>query len=211
MLTEFYVYMAFALIVARQLLLQFRNCLKSWEEVASEWSHTVFTTSSAQRSILVGVAKSERQDTLYRCYECNWEKVTRFTGSLHLKDSGPRYTHNNEAVTVLMCGPKTDNAASAPLESLMFPFWDASTGLPQHVQDELRVMSFRVAYENHGFCVATDKGKVRANRFEKGIPFGEMMVGIVEAARNVLYVIGLLNACFYACVRRQLSTLFSIS
>jgi hypothetical protein len=147
--------------------------------MATEWHHAVFSTSTAQRSLLLQAIKNADTKNVYRVYECNWEKVTRFTGALLLKDSGPRYCTNHEAITHVMCGPEfSGQDMLPPLSPIMFPFWDSSKGLPQPVQDELRVASFRVSYENGGFTVTTAQGtKKRANKFEKGQAFGEFTVG----------------------------------
>jgi hypothetical protein len=159
--------------------LQFSRSFLAWEDMSTEWHHVVYTTSIAQRPMLVQAIESADTCNILRIYECNWEKVTRYAGMMLLKDSGPRYCTNSEAVTHIMCGPKMANSSErGPVSPIMFPFWDAAKGLPQSIQDELRVASFRVAFENHGFSVNTSAGVKRANRFEKGMAFGEFLVGV---------------------------------
>ena len=159
-----------------------------WSRVLSKHGQFVLSSSFAQRAAFTSVVNEATKETVHGVREGNWEKVMRSSGTAQLKDSGPRFCSNIEAVTTVFVGPPIPIGEPRPLSPAYFPFWDDSS-IPQGLKDELRVLGFRAAVNEHEMYkadVKNDGNKIVVNEFEKGKAFGQLIVS--QAVARVVCV-----------------------
>ena len=161
--------------------LQFEKAFDVWLPTLTTNGHVIISHSYQQRKAVQEVLSPvNKKDSIQSVWDLNWEKIQRYTGYLCVNESGPRFASNGECLTQIFIGPGGDHGTGVDHHQYheYFPFW-ASKNIPQGVKDELRSVSFRVAFESKGLQIEDVDGKGRrgrANIFEKGMALGEFLV-----------------------------------